>query len=131
SLLRCVALFFSLSLPRRPPSLSLFPYTTLFRSTETYLNADGELKARDLVGSIPARNDASQEKAKENAELLEPFATSLNEMGARYPAANLSPDSVADVQSTMGEAWSAVLAGQQSPEDAAAQVVNTLKRMTG
>src|SRR5699024_8906351 len=99
--------------------------------TETYLNADGELKARDLVGSTPARNDASQEKATETAELLEPFASSLNELGARYPAANLSPDSVADVQSTMGEAWSAVLAGQQSPEDAAAQVVNTLKSMTG
>src|SRR5699024_2963669 len=95
--------------------------------TETYLNADGELKPRNLAGSIPTRSDASQEQAEEHAELLEPFATCLNEMGARYPAANLSPDSVADVQSTMGEAWSAVLAGQQSPEDAAAQVVETLK----
>ena|SRR5690625_1354598 len=98
--------------------------------TETYLNADGELKARELVGSIPARNDASQTKAEENGELLEPFATTLNERGASYPAANLPPDVVADVQSTMGEAWSAVLSGQQTPEDAAAQVVSTLKNMT-
>lgn len=98
--------------------------------TETYLDFDGELKARELVGSIPARADASQEKAKDNAELLAPFATTLNEMGASYPAATLQPEAVADVQSTMGEAWSAVLAGQQTPEDAAAQVVSTLKSMT-
>src|SRR5699024_6055259 len=39
--------------------------------TETYLNADGELKALELLEFIPSRSDASQEEGKERAELRE------------------------------------------------------------
>lgn len=98
---------------------------------ETYLDSDGELKARELVGSIPARTDASQTEAEDNGELLEPFATTLNESGASYPAESIPPEAVADAQSAMGEAWSAVLSGQQTPEDAADQVISTLQNLNG
>lgn len=98
---------------------------------ETYYSSAGELKAQELVGSIPARTDASQQSAGDHGELLAPFAQTLNDMGASYPAANIPPEAVADVQSTMGEAWSAVLSGQQTPEDAAAQAVARLQDLIG
>lgn len=93
----------------------------------TYLDFDGQLLAQESVGSIPSRSDASQEDASN--ELLEPFATTLNEMGANYPASNIPPEAVADVQNGVGQAWSSALAGQMTPEDAAAQVIGQLQSL--
>jgi multiple sugar transport system substrate-binding protein len=99
--------------------------------TETYLDAEGEVLAVEKVGSIPAREDASQDPAVVDNPLLEPFSTTLAEMGANYPDPVIPVESVADVQTSMGQAWSAALGGQQSPEQAAAGVVQKLQSLIG
>lgn len=97
----------------------------------TYLDFDGQILAQQSVGSIPSRADASQEESVTGNELLEPFAVTLNEMGTNYPASVIPPEAVAEVQAAMGQAWSSALAGQMSPEEAAAQVVGQLQGLLG
>ncbi|WP_353080905.1 sugar ABC transporter substrate-binding protein [Tessaracoccus lapidicaptus] len=92
----------------------------------SYLSIDGQLAAAEIVGSIPSRLDAAQDEAVTSNELLKPFAETVADFGANYPDAVIPPAAVADVQLTVGQAWSAVLGGQQSPEDAAQAVVDKL-----
>jgi multiple sugar transport system substrate-binding protein len=95
--------------------------------TETYLSVDGQVKAADLVGSIPARLDAAQDAAVTGNPLLKPFAQTIADHGADYPSANIPPESVAELQLTVGQAWSSVLGGQSSAADAAAATATTLQ----
>lgn len=95
--------------------------------TETYYSAEGQVAATELVGSIPARLDAAQDEAVTSNPLLEPFAQTIAENGANYPAPNIPPEAVADVQLTVGQAWSAVLGGQTSATEAASSTVATLQ----
>ncbi|WP_413452395.1 sugar ABC transporter substrate-binding protein [Georgenia phoenicis] len=97
----------------------------------TYLDYDGQLIAQQNVGSIPSRADASAEESVTSDELLQPFAETLNERGTNYPASVIPPEVVADVQTAVGQAWSAALAGQSTPEDAAAQVIGQLQGLIG
>jgi multiple sugar transport system substrate-binding protein len=94
---------------------------------ETYLDPEGQLLAVETVGSIPSRADASQEPAVTDNELLEPFANTLNTVGANYPDSVVPPENVADLQTTMGQAWSAVVGGQTAPDAAATQAVSQLQ----
>jgi multiple sugar transport system substrate-binding protein len=95
--------------------------------TETYFSVEGQVKAAELVGSIPARLDAAQDETVTGNPLLEPFAQTIAENGANYPSANIPPEAVAELQLTVGQAWSAVLGGQRSPADAASATVTTLQ----
>jgi ABC-type glycerol-3-phosphate transport system substrate-binding protein len=98
---------------------------------DTYLDPQGEVMAAKNVGSIPARKDASQDPAVTKNPLLAPFATSLAENGANYPASVIPAEAVADVQTAMGQAWSSVLGGQQSPDQVATQVNSQLQSTIG
>ncbi|WP_216699726.1 extracellular solute-binding protein [Arthrobacter sp. H5] len=99
--------------------------------TETYLDAEGQLLAVEKVGSIPAREDAAQDPAVVDNPLLAPFSATLAELGANYPDSVIPVESVADVQTSMGQAWSAAVGGQQSPEEAAAGIVEKLQSLIG
>lgn len=92
----------------------------------TYLDAEGQLLAPELVGSLPSRADAAQAEIVTSNELLDPFAKSIAERGANYPASVIPAESVADVQLTVGQAWSAAIGGQKTPEKAAEDAVSTL-----
>jgi multiple sugar transport system substrate-binding protein len=94
---------------------------------ETYFSVEGQVKAAELVGSIPSRLDAAQDDAVTGNELLEPFAQTIADNGANYPSANIPPEAVAELQLTVGQAWSTVLGGQRSPADTAAATVSTLQ----
>lgn len=94
--------------------------------TGTYLSVEGQLKAAELVGSIPSRLDAAQDQSVTSNALLDPFATTIAKYGANYPASVIPPAAVADVQLNVGQAWSAVLGGQTSAEQAAATLAGTL-----
>lgn len=94
---------------------------------ETYYDAEGQMIPFEVVGSIPSREDVANSEEVTSSELLQPFAESLTEMGANYPAPNIPPDAVNDVQLGVGQAWSAALGGQQSPEEAAASVMSLLE----
>lgn len=95
--------------------------------TQTYLDAEGQLMALEGVGSIPSRLDSAQDDAVSSNPLLEPFAASIAQYGANYPASNIPPEAVADLQLTVGQAWSAVLGGQQDAQAAATATVTALE----
>ena len=93
---------------------------------ETFCSVEGQIAAVNGVGSIPAREDANQDSAVTDNELLAPFSTTVSEVGATYPSPAIPPESVADVQTTVGQAWSASLGGQQDPAEAAKTVMDLL-----
>lgn len=97
--------------------------------TATYLDAEGQLLPVEIVGSIPSRSDAAQDEMVTGNDLLQPFAETIERYGANYPSPAIPPESVGDVQLTVGQAWSAALGGQQSPADAAQRVVEQLQNL--
>ena len=99
--------------------------------TETYFDKDGQILPVTLVGSIPSRTDSAADDAVSSNELLKPFAETIAQYGANYPAAVIPPAAVADVQLTVGQAWSAALSGQRSPADAASTAVDALESLLG
>jgi multiple sugar transport system substrate-binding protein len=99
--------------------------------SETYFSRDGQSLPVTLVGSIPSRLDAAKDTAVTSNPLLTPFADTIAKYGANYPAAVIKPAAVADVQLTVGQAWSAALSGQKSPADAAKGANDALKKLLG
>lgn len=97
--------------------------------SETYFDVEGQLLPADIVGSIPSRLDSAQADVVTSNALLKPFAATIAAFGANYPSATIPPDSVPEVQLTIGQAWSAVLGGQQSGEDAASAAVATVANL--
>ncbi|MBO1752643.1 extracellular solute-binding protein [Actinotalea sp. BY-33] len=95
----------------------------------TYLDAEGQVLPVEIVGSIPSRMDTAQDEAVTGNDLLSPFADSIAMYGANYPDGVIPPEAVADVQLTVGQAWSAALGGQQSPEAAATATVAALESL--
>lgn len=93
---------------------------------ETYYSAEGQIVAVNNVGSLPTRTDASQDEAVTGNELLKPFSETITRFGANYPSSVIPAAAVADVQLTVGQAWSAAIGGQKSPADAATSAVTTL-----
>src|SRR5256712_8976158 len=114
---RGVFCFFFFLMIRRPPRSTLFPYTTLFRST----GGSGDLLA-GFIGAFLARGSAGPEAAALGAHALGRAA----EHGARqWTARSLRP---ADVLAALPEIWRAwaspqahgppVLAGLEPPATA-------------
>lgn len=99
--------------------------------SETYFDKDGQILPVTIVGSIPSRLDVAKNDAVNSNELLKPFAETITQYGANYPAAVIPPEAVADVQLTVGQAWSAALGGQRSPADAASTAITALKKSLG
>jgi len=94
--------------------------------TATYLDAEGQLLPPEIVGSLPSRTDAAADEIVTGNALLEPFAQSITQFGANYPASVIPAESVADVQLTVGQAWSAAIGGQKSPQQAADDAIAAL-----
>lgn len=93
---------------------------------ETYFSEEGGVIAAETVGSIPARSDAAEADVVTGNPLVAPFAASIADNGANYPDAAVPPEAVADVQLAVGQAWSAVISGQLTPDAAADQVMAAL-----
>ncbi|QCB94407.1 sugar ABC transporter substrate-binding protein [Cellulomonas shaoxiangyii] len=87
--------------------------------TATYLDAEGQALPAEIVGSLPSRADAAADEVVTGNALLQPFAQSITQFGANYPSGVIPPEAVADVQLTLGQAWSAAIGGQKSPQQAA------------
>ena len=94
--------------------------------TATYLDAKGQLLPAEIVGSLPSRTDAAADDAVTGNALLKPFAQTITQFGANYPASVIPAQSVADVQLTLGQAWSAAVGGQKSPQQAADDAIAAL-----
>ncbi|MCM0638585.1 sugar ABC transporter substrate-binding protein [Cellulomonas wangsupingiae] len=94
--------------------------------TATYLDAEGQLLPPEIVGSLPSRADAAADELVTGNVLLEPFAQTITQFGANYPSPAIPAASVADVQLTVGQAWSAAIGGQKSPQQAADDAIAAL-----
>ncbi|MCC2334695.1 sugar ABC transporter substrate-binding protein [Cellulomonas wangsupingiae] len=94
--------------------------------TATYLDAEGQLLPPEIVGSLPSRADAAADELVTGNVLLEPFAQTITQFGANYPSPAVPAASVADVQLTVGQAWSAAIGGQKSPQQAADDAIAAL-----
>lgn len=99
--------------------------------TSTFWDSAAQVQLAQDVGYIPARTDAGQDEAVTGDPLLAPFAESVASMGATYPAPSIPSEAVADVQTTMGQAWSAALGGQQSPAEAAQSAISAIEPALG
>jgi ABC-type glycerol-3-phosphate transport system substrate-binding protein len=99
--------------------------------TETYLDPKGQVLAAKHVGSIPSRTDTSQDPVVTDNRLLEPFAATATNNGVSYPDPVISPEKVIDVQTSMGQTWSAVVGGQTPPQEAAGEVTPQLQSFVG
>ena len=96
---------------------------------ETYLSVEGQLIALKTVGSIPARADAAQADEVTSDPLIAAFAETIATSGQAYPAAVVPAESASDLGLEVGTVWSAVLAGQVTPEDAADQVLAIVAKL--
>lgn len=85
----------------------------------TFLSSDGQLQALDLVGSIPTRTDAAGDEAISGDPNLAAYAGAIAEQGAPFPDTVIPAENNEAVILANGQAWSAALGGQTSPEDAA------------
>lgn len=94
--------------------------------SETYYDKDGQLLPVELVGSIPSRLDTAAADVVTGNELLKPFAQTIEQYGANYPSGVIPADKIADLQLVMGQTWSAVLGGQQTPAEGAAKATASL-----
>lgn len=99
--------------------------------TSVFLSPEGQLTAAETAGMLPSRLDAAQDSTVSGNPLLVPFAEEVPTYGAVYPSGVIPPEAVADVQLTVGQAWSAVIGGQSSPEDAAATAIAAIKSAIG
>lgn len=97
----------------------------------SYLSPEGQLAAASMVGSLPSRLDVAKDAQVTSNALLVPFAQEIADHGAVYPSAAIPPEGVADVQTAVGQAWSAVIGGQQSPDDASAAAIAAVKTAVG
>jgi len=99
--------------------------------TSAYLSPAGQLDAQSMVGSLPSRLDTAKDPSVTGNALLAPFATTIANNGALYPSATIPAAGVADVQTAMGQAWSAAISGQQTPDAAAATAIAAVKAAMG
>jgi multiple sugar transport system substrate-binding protein len=93
---------------------------------QTYFDKAGQLTATTNAGSIPARKDAAADPSVAGNDLLRPFAETISTRGANYPDAAVPAKNIANVQLSVGQAWSSALGGQSSPSDAAQALIGKL-----
>lgn len=93
---------------------------------ETFLSKDGQLTALDLVGSIPTRSDAAGDEAISSDPYLSAYSEAIATQGAPFPDTVIPPANNEATILANGQAWSAALGGQTTPEDAAAKFISEL-----
>lgn len=94
---------------------------------ETFYSKEGELAALDLVGSIPTRADAASDDAISSDPYLSAFATAIAEQGAPFPDTAIPSKNNEAAILANGQAWSAALGGQTTPEQAAADFIDAIE----
>lgn len=99
--------------------------------TSSYLAPAGQLAAAQMVGSLPSRLDVAKDAQVTGDPLLVPFADTIAKSGAAYPSSKIPPAGVAKVQLAVGQAWSAAISGQSSPDQAATTAVAAVKAAIG
>lgn len=98
---------------------------------KTYLSKAGELIALKDVGSIPARTDAATSNSVTSDSMLAPFAHEAQANGESYPPKVGPTNKVRNAELAVAKQWSAIIAGQATPQAAARKVVAQVKSALG
>lgn len=93
----------------------------------TFLSKEGNLVPLEDAGSIPARKDVADAADVTKNPLLVPFADEVKNRGAEYPPKG---GAYVAAQLIIAQNWSAVIAGQKAPADAAKDAVDGVKANT-
>ncbi len=91
------------------------------------LSQTGELAALSDTGLIPMRSDLATAPQVKSQPITSAFMSIVSTQGSPYPATAIPQKNVAAVEKLVGEAWSAVLDGQQTPQSAAQSVIQQLQ----
>lgn len=95
--------------------------------TETFFSKDGQLTALAKVGSIPTRSDAAGDDAISSDPYLSAYSEAIAKQGAPFPDTVIPPANNEAVILANGQAWSAALGGQTTPQKAADDFLAALK----
>jgi multiple sugar transport system substrate-binding protein len=93
---------------------------------QEFFSAQGELTLLDSFGSIPARADAAADPKVSDDPILSVFSDIVAANGHPSPDPAIPAQNVAEVLQTVGESWSAAIAGNGTPEEISAQLMNQL-----
>lgn len=93
---------------------------------QEFFSKQGQLTLLDAFGSIPARADAASDEKVSSDPVLSQFATILQENGSTSPDPAIPSENVAKVLQTVGESWSAAIAGNGTPEEISSQLLDTI-----
>lgn len=95
----------------------------------TYLSAEGQLIAMRAVGSIPARADVASDPEVASNPVIAAFAETVASNGHAYPSEVVPAAVSQELALEAGAIWSAVIAGQLSPEEAADAKMELVERL--
>jgi multiple sugar transport system substrate-binding protein len=93
---------------------------------QEFFSKKGQLTLLDAFGSIPSRADAAADEKVGSDPVLSQFATILQDNGHTSPDPAIPSENVAKVLQTVGESWSAAVAGNGSPEQLSSDLMTTL-----
>lgn len=96
---------------------------------ETFYSHDGQLAALEHVGAIPTRADASSDEAISGDENVSVFASVITEQGSPFPDVAIPAENNEATILATGQAWSAALGGQTTPERAAQDLLKQLETL--
>ncbi len=93
---------------------------------QEFFSKKGELTLLDAFGSIPSRADAASDEKVSSDPVLSQFASILKDNGHTSPDPAIPSENVAKVLQTVGESWSAAIAGNGTPEQLSSDLLTTL-----
>jgi len=97
--------------------------------TETFMTPAGQLLASQNTGSIPTRADVASLPEIAGSEFLSAFTSTIKAAGAQYPSPGIPSEIVGDVHLLGGQAWSSVIGGAATPEEAAQSFLAEINRL--
>lgn len=94
---------------------------------DEFWSVDGELALLDGFGSIPARADAADNETISSDPILSQFAKVVSEQGFPSPSPYVPASNVNEVELLVGQYWSEAIAGDDTPENLANDLIDEMK----
>ncbi|MBF4595714.1 extracellular solute-binding protein [Curtobacterium flaccumfaciens] len=94
---------------------------------QEFFSKQGELTLLKAFGSIPARADVAEDPQVKDDPILSVFSSIVAKNGHASPDRAIPSKNVATVLQTVGESWSAAIAGTGTPKQISHDLLNKLK----
>lgn len=94
---------------------------------QTFFSTDGELALLSGFGAIPTRADAASSSEISSDPILSVFADIVQTQGRPSPSPDVPSKNVNAVETLVGDYWSKAIAGEDSPEHLAQNLMSELQ----